>query len=297
MLEHVWNRKVARLPDEGVMLVCTDLQGNLGDFERMVALYREAAAEGPAVLAFCGDLVHGPSPELLEPGAWPRHLGTPYADESAELLRRFEALCREEAMFSVLGNHEHAHIGGPRVPKFYPDEAAVLNRALGSDRERLCDFLRTFPLVAVAPCGVVLTHASPRVTAPSIEAFEALEWAGYEHVHVLEMAYRDALGALLWARGCSDPDAQALLKVVTGEAIGVVVHGHDVVRAGFAREGRHHMVLSTSFALMDERKTYLRVDLGGKYSSTADLREGVELCALYPEAAQLPEMAPSAGTG
>ena len=42
-LPQVWNRRVARLPDHGVLLVATDLQGNLADYERMKALY---AADG-----------------------------------------------------------------------------------------------------------------------------------------------------------------------------------------------------------------------------------------------------------
>lgn len=284
MLDGVWNRKVARLPSEGTLLVCTDLQGNLGDFERMVEVYREEAGRGPTVLAFCGDLVHGPSPDLQRPGAWPPHLGTQYVDESAELLRRFEVLVREEAIFSVMGNHEHAHVGGPVVPKFYPDEAAILNRELGEDRGRLCELIRSFPLVALSDAGVVLCHASPRLAPTDPEALEALEWDGYENVHLFEMAHRDVLGALLWARGCTDHHALAFLQAMLGRRSGVVVHGHDVVRTGYARQGLHHMVLSTSFALLDEHKTYLRIDLSQRYDTTADLRGGTELLPLYEEA-------------
>lgn len=279
-LPHVWNRKLARLPSEGILLVCTDLQGNLADFERMVEIYREEAAKGPAVLAFCGDLVHGPSPEIVE--RWPAHLGTPYRDESVELLLRFEQLVRSERVLSVLGNHEHAHIGGPVVPKFYPDEAAILDEALGEHRERICDLFRALPLVAVAPCGVALTHGAPRKTAPTPEAFEELDWAGYRELHALEMSQLDVVGALLWSRWCEDADALALLEVVTGRASGVVVHGHEVVRAGYERRGAHHMVVSTSFALDDAHKCYLRLELDGSYATSADIREGHEILQLYP---------------
>lgn len=289
MLPNVWNRKVARLPSEGVLLICTDLQGNLRDFEQMVALYREERANGPVVLAFCGDLVHGPSPELQRPGAWPRHLGTQYVDESAELLLQFEQLVAEEAVMSVMGNHEHAHVGGPVVPKFYPDEAAILNDALGDHRERICDLLRALPLVAVSESGVVLTHGSPRQAPERSEDLETLSWEGYEHVPLYEMAHYDVLGSLLWARGCTDHQARAFLAAMIGRPSGVVVHGHDVVRAGFARQGAHHMVVSTSFALSDENKTYVRVDLGARYDTTADLREGVELRHLYGARPELPQ--------
>ncbi|MBX2799442.1 MAG: metallophosphoesterase [Myxococcales bacterium] len=281
MLDSVWNRKLARLPDEGVLLVATDLQGNLPDFEQMVAIYRQESEQQPTVLAFCGDLVHGPSPDLNEPGAWPEHLGTPYVDASAEILRRFEDLVRTERVFSLMGNHEHAHVGGPVVPKFYPDEAAILNDELGSDKPRILDMIRTFPLLATARCGIVLTHGAPRHSPVSAEGFERLTWDGYEHVPILAMSEIDPLGALLWARGCSDEEALGLLQVATDRRSGVVVHGHDVVRSGYAKEGKHHMVVSTSFALHDDRKVYLRVDLAGSYRSTEDLREGEEIRPLY----------------
>jgi hypothetical protein len=57
-LAGVWNRRVAALPDAGILLVATDLQGNLGDYERMKALYAAERAAGHApILAFVGDLV------------------------------------------------------------------------------------------------------------------------------------------------------------------------------------------------------------------------------------------------
>lgn len=281
-LDGIFGRMVGTLPSEGVLLVATDLQGNLVDFERMVELYHAEAQQQPTVLAFCGDLIHGPPPELQAPGAWPWHLGTRYEDASAELLLRFEELIRTERVLSVMGNHEHAHVGGPVVPKFYPDEAAVLNERLGPDRERICDLIRSLPLLVVGACGVVLTHGAPRRTAPSLEAFEALSWEGYEQVPILAMADHDPLGALLWSRGCEDAGALDLLEVVTGHRRGVVVHGHDVVRSGYDREGAHHMVVSTSFALQDRHKTYVRIDLSARYDTTADLREGIEIVPLYP---------------
>ena len=35
-----FGRKVARLPDHGVLLVATDLQGNYGDYDALKAIYR-----------------------------------------------------------------------------------------------------------------------------------------------------------------------------------------------------------------------------------------------------------------
>lgn len=279
-----FDRKVARLPDHGTLLVATDLQGNLGDLERLCALYdAEEAAGAHPTLALCGDLVHGPSPDLNEPGAWLDHLGTPYVDQSAELIRRFEALTRTRRVFSLLGNHEHAHIGGPVVPKFWPDEAAVLDAALGADRDATHAFLRRWPLIAVGRCGVVLTHGAPAMTCVTLDDFERLDYAGYEDIPINHMYRHDVLAALLWARAAADAQARALLSVATLDgALGAfVAYGHDVVHDGYEITGDHQICVSTSYALFDRDKTYLRLDLAHRYRTVHDLRPGHEIRPLY----------------
>ncbi|MCB9549898.1 MAG: metallophosphoesterase [Myxococcales bacterium] len=281
-----FDRRVARLPDAGVLLVATDLQGNFKDYEALKAIYAAEKAAGNApVLAFVGDLVHGPCPEILAPGAWPDHLGTPYHDESARLLLDFELFTRAERAFSLLGNHEHAHIGGPVVPKFYPDEAAVLDAALGPERERMHAFLRRFPLLAVGPCGVVLTHGAPGATEPNLAAFEGLTYAGFAHMRINDM-YQCAgtLGALLWCRSATSAQAQALLRATSldGKPNAFVAFGHDVVREGWERSGAGQICVSTSYGLHDRDKVYLRLDLGRRYQSAHDLRPGQEIRRLYP---------------
>ena len=278
----VWGRKVARLPEQGVLLVATDLQGNLGDYEALKALLEHELGRGHhATLALCGDLVHGPSPDLNEPGAWPRHLGTEYRDASAELLVDFERYTRTHPAFALLGNHEHAHIGGPVVPKFHPDEAAVLDAALGEAAAGIHAFLKTWPLIAVAPCGVVLTHGAPGATMPSLDAFEQLDYAGYERVSINAMHRHDPLAALLWCRSATEAQARALLRTC-GHDAGVVAFGHDVVHEGFEATGASQLCVSTSYGLLDRDKVYLRLDLAARYRSVADLRAGVEIRSLYP---------------
>lgn len=281
-LPDVWNRRVARLPAEGVLLVATDLQGNLADYERLKDLYAaEDAAGNQPILAFVGDLVHGPSPELNEPDAWPSYLGTAYADGSAALVRDFDRFTRTACAFSLLGNHEHAHIGGPVVPKFYEDEAAVLDAALGDARREVHRFFRTFPLVAVAPCGLVLTHGAPAATCATPDDFERLDYAGYEHVGIHRMYAHDVLGALLWARSATDAQARALLQTFFGRPQGLVAFGHDVVHEGYEKAGDHQICVSTSYGLFDRDKVYLRLDLAARYRGVGDLREGVEIRRLY----------------
>lgn len=274
----------ARLPDEGVLLVATDLQGNLADYEQMKSHYlREKAQGNSPVLAFCGDLVHGPGEELHRPGRWPDHLGTPYRDDSPDLLRDFDTFTRTERVFSLMGNHEHAHVGGPTVSKFHADEAAVLEARLGEDAPRMRALLRMFPLVAVSRAGVVLTHAAPRATEPDLDAFERLGYDGYAAASVQEMYERGTVGALLWARAAAPERARALLRATSldGRPNAFVAYGHDVVIEGYEKVGDEQICLSTSFGLHDSSKVYLRLDLSRRYESVADLREGTEILPLF----------------
>lgn len=274
-----FGRRVARLPDRGTLLVATDLQGNLQDYRRLKELH---AREPGAILALTGDLVHGPSPELNEPGAWPSHLGTAYRDESKVLILDFmDYVAGGAAAFALIGNHEHAHVGGPVVAKFYGDEAAVLDRALGEDRRRVHDFFRSLPLIAVSSAGVVLTHGAPRGTQPSLEDFERLKYSGYERESIHDMYERDTVGALLWSRAASPEQARALLRVASPDGRGFVAYGHDVVREGYEKVGEEQICFSTSYALLDRDKVYLRLDLSKKYSGTSDLSEGREILKLY----------------
>lgn len=268
-----WGRKVARLPGAGSLLVSTDLQGNWGDYQAL-----KAHRQPDELLLLVGDLVHGPGGWALE--RWPEYLGSPYVDRSRELILDFEQLSLSEPVFALLGNHEHAHIGGPRVAKFHEDEAAVLDAALGDDAARVHDFMRSFPLLAVGD-GVVFVHGAPGATEASLEDFERLRYDGYDSVRIREMYGRDTLADLLWSRCASTDQALDLLEACTGRREGVVVYGHDVVRSGFEAEDAHQLCLSTSFGLFDPHKTMLRLDLGRPIRSVQDLEEG--LLPLYPE--------------
>lgn len=283
-----WGRKVARLPEHGTLLFATDLQGNFADYERLKKIYAEEELEGnEPILLFAGDLVHGPAKTLAHPDVWPDYLGSFYEDRSAELILDFMELTRTARVFSLLGNHEHAHIGGPVVSKFHHDEAAVLDDRLGDHRLRIHDFMRTFPLVAVAPCGARFTHGAPRTTEPDLDAFERLDYGGYESTCIQGMYEEGTLGGLLWSRYAEPERARAFLAATSlGEhPKGFVAFGHDVVREGFEKIGEEQICISTSFGCDDRNKFYLRLDLSARYRSVNDLRIGKELRLLYPETA------------
>jgi len=280
-----WGKKAARLPERGVLLVATDLQGNLGDFHALAEIHRrecERAGDDPVWLLLLGDLVHGPPPELTA-DVWPEHLGTFYEDRSAELVLEFMDYVRTHDALCLLGNHEHAHVGGPVVSKFHEDEAAVLEDRLGPARDDVRAFLVGLPLIAVAPCGIVCTHGAPRATEPDLDAFEALRYGGFADVPLWEMVDAGTVGALLWARGATSAHAEALLAATLGQRdFGFVAHGHDIVREGYERTGARQICVSTSFGCFDVDKTYLRLELDRRYDDVDALRPGHEILPLYP---------------
>ena len=280
-----FGRKVIKLPERGVLLVATDLQGNWDDYCAMKAHYaaEEEAGREP-VLLFCGDMVHGPSPGLNEPGAWPFYLGTPYVDRSADILRDFMAFSEHARAFSLLGNHEHAHVGGPVVSKFYPDEAKVLRDALGDEQEAAEAFIASWPLIAVSRSGLVFVHGSPATTVEHLDQWESVDYSGFEGLAPIDMLRTNTpFATVLWARSATEREATAFLRTALPErdGEGVVVFGHDVVRSGYNKVGSKQLCISTSYGLNDEDKSFLRIALAGRYRSVNDLREGVEIRRLY----------------
>ncbi len=269
--------RLLRLPGSGRLLVATDLQGNLRDFQRMLALFEESPED--SVLVFTGDLVHGPDPDTEED--WPDFLGTPYRDESPEVVRRFlEARERYPGrVHCLLGNHEHAHVGGPRTSKFHRDEARALEERMEPGPEgALRTLFSQLPVVAVSPQGVVLLHAAPSARLSGPEALESLTIEGYSDWPVRDFFEVPVLGPTLWSRMAKPEQARAFLEALGGR---IAIYGHDVVREGYERVGREQLCVSTSFALLDEHKVYVELDLARVYPDVQSLRDGVELKKLY----------------
>lgn len=282
--------QVLHLPDHGRLLVATDLQGNLRDYERMEQLFRAAVieTEGDAHLLFTGDLIHGPHIPLEE---WPDYLGEYYVDESPAVVDRFDALRRRFPghVHAILGNHEHGHIGGPHTAKFAPDEVELLEAIVGPDgSRRLQEVFRGLPLVAVAPCGIVFTHGAPAADIRSLADIEAASLDGWEDGSPLDILSAPVVGPILWARSASPEAARRFVRALGGR---VSIYGHDVIPEGYERIGDEQMIVSTSFGLEDRYKVYLDLDLSARYLTVHDLRDGVEILPLYPEAAAVSEEA------
>lgn len=272
------------LPDRGKLIVATDLQGHVGDFDRIATVFEEAVQEPDgAVLVITGDLVHGP--ELCEED-WPEYLGSFYLGDSVTVLERARDLQARHPgrVHYLLGNHEHAHIGGPIVAKFFPDEATRLEDLLGDDRTvAMREWFQTWPFVAVAAqAGLVMLHAAPHARITSIEDLDALQFDNSNGLTLEEMAARGTLGALLWARTTSSERAWNFLKAVHPSAT-VAVYGHDVARWGYAIDREPLLCVSTSFGCYDGDKLYLEWNLAERAKNALDVaRRGLR--PLYPDA-------------
>jgi hypothetical protein len=277
-------QRVVVLPERGKLIVATDFQGNVADFERIAEIFEQATAspEG-AVLVITGDLVHGPE---LDESDWPDYLGSFYQGDSKTVIKRARELAMRHPgkVHYLLGNHEHAHVGGPVVAKFFPDEAQRLEELLGPEgTQQMRSWFRTWPFVAVAPrARLVMLHAAPHARIQSRQDLERLPLEGFFDVPLEEMAMHGTLGALLWARTTSSERAYAFLHAVDPNAR-VALYGHDVARTGDAIEREPLLCISTSFGCYDGDKLYLEWDLSEPAASAADAAwRGLR--SLYPEA-------------
>lgn len=273
--------RLVTLPSEGRLIVATDLQGHVEDFVALEAIFEaEAARPEGAVLVVTGDLVHGPE---LSQSEWPGHLGSYYRGDSVALLERAAALAKRHPgrVHYLLGNHEHAHIGGPVVSKFFPDEAARLEHLLGPERSVwLRDWLLDWPIVAVAErAGIAMTHGAPHAVLESADDIEALPLGPVQGA--VDLDGRSLL-ALLWARTTSTERARAFLRHLDPK-LRVSVYGHDVAPAGYAIDREPLLCISTSFGCHDGDKLYLSWDLSTPATSAAHVaREGLR--PLHPGA-------------
>ena len=276
--------EVLHFPDHGRLLVATDLQGNMRDYLRIVELFEKAHAEtkGEAHLLFTGDLIHGPH---IPEEEWPDFLGEFYVDESPALVDAFVQLREKypKRVHAILGNHEHAHIGGPHTAKFAPDEVLLLESIVGDEGARkLQRVFKGFPLVAVAPCGIVFTHGAPAADIRSRKEVEQANLDGSDWDSPLDIFQTPVIGPILWARSAPPDVARRFLRAMGGK---IAIFGHDVIPEGYECIGDEQMIVSTSFGVADAWKVYLELDLSARYSTVHDLREGSEILPLYPDAA------------
>lgn len=286
--------KVLRLPGHGKLLVASDLHGNYRDFLTIAHRFEQMGPD--AHLLLLGDLVHGP---YLEPDKWPKRApyghplaGRPYRDESPAVLLGVQLLAARYPgrVHVLLGNHEHAHIGGPRTALFAKDEATALEQRIGIEASlHMASFFRSMPIAAWAPCGLFFTHAAPAVELLRIEDLETIDYRRYIAPRRADKARAAKsskpgehaarlLGQLLWEHVLPPFKAQSLLSRIHSQ---IAVYGHTIIPTGYQTIGFEQLILSTSFGMQDEHKTVLLVDLDEHYLTVDSLRPGIELLSLY----------------
>lgn len=274
-------RRVRILPDEGQLLVSTDLHGNRGDFERLLSIFDDlrASSEDPSRVhwAMLGDLVHGPS--IAANLRSPDRFG--YTDESPWLVEQVIGLRARypDNFHFVLGNHDHGHIGGPHPSKFYRDEVVALERRMSPEAvEDMRALFRSAMLALAAPCGLLLCHGSPDEQLGSLEQLAAIDPSDERDIY--ERALLRSVLTSYGQRG--ETSAKMLEQVSTPELpLSVVVHGHDVDLDGWYTEG-NNQACPVLFGALPMMRRYLLIDLGARYRSAEDLQVGREVHYLHP---------------
>lgn len=273
----------------GPVLISADLHGNWDDFARLRELFLASVGRGEdPVWIGVGDWVHGPdgadAVEILDEEGQPLYA---YEDRSPEILRALFALMDQHPgrVLSLCGNHEYAHIGGPRTRKFHADEAAHLEGLL--DPGEVSELRRRFAswplMVRVPSCGVVVTHgamAGPLQGAPDLEQ---IRYGAVNHGAAAQL-----LQSAMTHYGYTDGGDERLLAALRdpgGPVYRLLIHGHDREETGYAVTGRQALLLCTSFGARRVRKAYLWLDPARRYDGPADLREGQEIRFLWAAAA------------
>jgi hypothetical protein len=260
------------------LLVSTSLHGNRADLETLRGVFETARAAGEDVhWLLLGDLVHGPDTQA---GAREPELYG-FADESPALVDAVSELQQAHPgrVHLLLGNHDAGHLGFAHTSRFHADEVEALEaRLTAPQRERLRALFARARLAACAPCGLFFSHGAPGDAVTSLGLLDG-------PLQPEERGPRSrALNELLWSYGQTrDVAARFLARASeeTGFALRVVVHGHDRDAAGWFVEGGNQ-VQPVLFGAPDENQRYLWLDLGARYESPDDLREGHEVRRLYP---------------
>lgn len=266
--------RVRTLPNHGTAIVNTDLHGNLRDFKTLQSIYEEKKKVSENVYwLVLGDLVHGPDARarLRRPDLYD------YDDESIEIVISLQELMQQDPnILFVIGNHDHAHIGGPLTRKFHDDESAFLeDRATDGERQKIAEFFHHALLAVFAPCGISFSHASPGRAFHALEEFN-IDFGDPTHQEV------EALRHLLRCYGQSEVDSRLYLESVSkllGFDLRVVVHGHDRDEVGyFTQEATQFCPVI--FGAPEENKRFLEIDLASSFLTADSLK--TSLRHLYP---------------
>ena len=269
-------RRHLALEAPGRVLVSTDVHGNLEDFERLRAIFEAMRADDPgARWVILGDIVHGPDEESA--ARFPELYG--YPDRSRQIVAQLAELIAgaPEQVWLVLGNHDHAHIGGPITRKFHHDEPGHLEATMTeAEREQMRALFRDALLLVTTSCGVALTHGSPARCISAPEDLDGIE------LPATADSDRALVMALTTPYGQRKEDSLKFLAAASrgGHEQRVLLHGHDRDEGGWFVEAETQ-ACPVIFGARREHKRYVVLDLAARYAGVQALREDIEVRRLY----------------
>ncbi len=263
------------LPSSGTLLVSTDVHGNGADFERMIRRFQLSPADTHWVIL--GDIVHGPNdaarsrrPDLYD-----------YDDQSGRIAIQIMQLRQKYPgrVHFVLGNHDWAHIGGPVTAKFWPNEASYLESYLEPLEKRAIDTLfREALLGVIAPCGPFLCHASPAQPPASLDELDAIELGAS-----LTPSQHRIVNEFTGPYQQREADSRRFLAAMSdlcGHRLTMVIHGHDRSEDGWIQR-EETQLCPVIFGAPKSHKRVVQLDLGARYESVHDVRDGLEIIRLW----------------
>lgn len=271
-------RRHLELPDAGILLISTDIHGNLEDFEHVCRHFERLRVRHETVYwVMLGDLIHGPDAH----GRTRNPTFYDYPDQSVEILRRVIRLTEQHPgrVFFVMGNHEWSHVGGPKTRKFHLDEAAFLEQqASEQEIEEFHAFFNEALLTVATPCGALLCHGAPA----EIEGFSEVDDLEFEAGDRSSRAHQ-LLSDILTSYGQPRADVEEMLARLSNKnrELSFIIHGHDRDAKGFFVE-EENQFCPVIFGAPRENKRILVMDLSRDYAATTLAASGA-LVRLYGE--------------
>lgn len=258
--------KLLELPQQGRLIVSTDLHGNRDDFRALRDVWND---DRSAHWLMLGDIVHGPND--VAAARFPDTCD--YPDESATLVSEIASIVADYPNVNVLlGNHDWAHVGGPVTRKFWTDEAAHLESEMDRDEvAALREFFHDAHLWAWAPNGLFFSHGAAAVAPDGLSLLDELRFDSRQ------LADRAVMNSAMCAYGQDDETMRVFLDHM-GELLdadlSVLVHGHDRDDDGWYTEGPHQ-ACPIIFGALQHRKAYLDIDLSKRVSHADELEDSV----------------------
>jgi serine/threonine-protein phosphatase PP1 catalytic subunit len=254
------------LEPKGDLWLTGDLHGNLDNLKRFVALAE--LDKHPDRILVVQEILHA---RLIT--ADQRDLSFIACLEAANLVRRYPG-----RVYFLLGNHDLAFHqgrelvkGGKYLNRFLMKGLAYMYRERHEDvADEYKKFIGNMPAAIVAPCGVFMSHSTPkRAFIPSI----TLDYLTTKSMKK-PLAECNTIVALVNGRDYDQTSADEFARAVGCEAM---VCGHTPTPKGYRRWNTRHLVIDSQH----EHGCYVTFDLAGRVSGAEELESRVQM--LVPE--------------